>query len=64
VISGELIEIGRYIAVRLFLSRDENMQQVWSGVFSKSSSEQYIESQLKEGLNTLLTKRRIANIAA
>ncbi|GGZ54619.1 hypothetical protein GCM10011274_10700 [Paraglaciecola chathamensis] len=63
VISGELIEIGRYIAVRLFLSRDENMQQVWSGVFSKSSSEQYIESQLKEGLNTLLTKRPIANIA-
>ncbi|QHJ13836.1 Photosystem I assembly protein Ycf3 [Paraglaciecola mesophila] len=63
VISGELLEIGRYIAVRLFLSRDENMQQVWSGVFNKSSSEQYIESQLKNGLNTLLTKRPIANIA-
>ncbi|GAC26391.1 tetratricopeptide TPR_2 [Paraglaciecola mesophila KMM 241] len=63
VISGELIEIGRYIAVRLFLSRDEDMQQVWSGVFSKSSSQQYLELQLKNGLNTLLTKRPIADIA-
>ncbi|ABG40025.1 Tetratricopeptide TPR_2 [Paraglaciecola sp. T6c] len=63
VISAELIEIGRYIAVRLFLSRDEDMQQVWSGVFSKSSSQQYIELQLKKGLNTLLTKRPIADIA-
>tara|TARA_R110002012_G_scaffold123212_3_gene273563 strand:+ start:38 stop:2293 length:2256 start_codon:yes stop_codon:yes gene_type:complete len=63
VISGELIEIGRYIAVRLFLSRDEDMQQVWSGVFSQSSSQQYIELQLKKGLNTLLTKRPIADIA-
>jgi len=63
VISGELVEIGRYIAVRLFLSRDEDMQQVWSGVFSKSSSQQYLELQLKNGLNTLLTKRPIADIA-
>ncbi|GAC33173.1 tetratricopeptide repeat protein [Paraglaciecola polaris] len=63
VISGELLEIGRYIAVRLFLSQDQNMRQVWSGVFAKSASEKYIKSQLEGGLQTLLHQRPLADIA-
>jgi tetratricopeptide (TPR) repeat protein len=63
VISGELKEIGRYIGVRLFLSQDQNMRQVWSGIFAKSTSDQFIKSKLKGVLQKLLSKRPIRDIA-
>ena len=61
VISGELTEIGHHIAVRLFLSRDENMQQIWSGVFHRSTSDTFMKSQLKAGLSKLLLKKPLVS---
>ncbi|GAC19240.1 tetratricopeptide repeat protein [Paraglaciecola arctica] len=56
VISGEIVEVGRYLAVRLFLSQDQNKRQLLSAIVAKSASEKYIQDQLEGGINTLVNE--------